>query len=51
MFEPIEDTTAPTVITEDVSNKTMIIEITYKYVNDTLDSKPVVIDFTKGQIM
>mgnify|MGYP003699990789 FL=1 len=47
VFEPIEDTTAPTVITEDVSNKTMIIEITYKYVNGTLDSKPVVIDFTK----
>ncbi len=47
VFEPTEDTTPPFIITEDVQNNTMTIEITYKYVNTSLDSKPVVIDFTK----
>ncbi len=47
VFELIEDTTVPMVITEDISNRTMSIEITYKYVNTSLDAKTVVVDFTK----
>lgn len=47
VFEVVEDTTAPIVTVEDVSTNTMSVEITYKYVNGALDSKPVIIDFTK----
>lgn len=47
VFDTVQDTTPPFVTVEDPANGRMIIEITYRYVNESLDSKPVLIDFTK----
>jgi len=47
VFDSIQDTTQPVITIEDPSAGKMIVEITYRYVNESLDSKPVSIDFTK----
>lgn len=47
VFDTVQDTTPPFVTVEDPASGRMIIEITYRYVNESLDSKPVLIDFTK----
>lgn len=47
VFDSVQDTTLPFITVEDPASGRMIIEITYRYVNESLDSKPVLIDFTK----
>ncbi|AEM74183.1 fibronectin type III domain-containing protein [Caldicellulosiruptor acetigenus] len=47
VFDTVQDTTPPFITVEDSVSGRMIIEITYRYVNESLDSKPVLIDFTK----
>lgn len=47
VFDTVQDTTQPFITVEDPASGKMIIEITYRYVNESLDSKPVSIDFTK----
>lgn len=47
VFDEIQDTTRPLETKEDYVQKTMVVEITYKYTNTAIDSTPISIDFTK----